>query len=105
MIVFAKPICCYDPTAKMKMLVDRIRPFIKNKKLRRNQAVGVSPSTEDPVACDTLLDMFRWMFLYLKMDFLGKILVKAYDKGEIAKNKEEVASKYAFCTSLRHYVP
>jgi hypothetical protein len=57
------------------------------------------------VACDPLLVMFRRVFLYLKMEFAGKILVKAYDKGEIAKNKEEVASKYAFCTSLRHYVP
>ena len=48
------------------------------------------------MACDPLLVMFRRVFLYLKMEFAGKILVKAYDKGEIAKNKEEVASKYVF---------
>ena len=51
------------------------------------------------MACDPLLEMFRRMFLYLKMEFAGKVLVKAYDKGEIGENKKEL--KKAFARGLR----
>ena len=99
-IVFGTPVYWYGPTAKMKMLVDRMRPFVENKQLRGKRAVVVSPSAEGPVACDPLIEMFRRMFLYLKMEFAGNVLVKAYDKGEIAENKEELKKAYALGASL-----
>ena len=52
------------------------------------------------MACDPLIEMFRRMFLYLKMEFAGKLLVKAYDKGEIAENKEELKKAFALGASL-----
>ena len=99
-IVFGTPRYWYGPTAKMKMLVDRMRPFVENKQLRGKRAVVVSPSAEGPVACDPLLEMFRRMFLYLKMEFAGKVLVKAYDKGEIAENKKELKKAVVLGASL-----
>lgn len=99
-IVFGTPAYWYGPTAKMKMLIDRMRPFVENKKLRDKRAVVISPSAEGPEACDLLLEMFRRMFLYLKMEFVGEVLVKAYDKGEIAKNKEDMDRAYKLGASL-----
>jgi hypothetical protein len=62
--------------------------------LRGKKAVVVSPSAEGPVACDPMLEMFRRMFIYLKMEFAGTILVKAYDKGAISEDKEELERAY-----------
>ena len=62
LIIFGTPIYWYGPTAKMKLLIDRMRPFVENKKLRGKKAVVVVPSAEGPIACDPLLEMFRRMF-------------------------------------------
>ena len=100
LIIFGTPIYWYGPTAKMKLLIDRMRPFVKNRKLRDKKAVVVAPSVEGPIACDPLLEMFRRMFEYLKMRFEGKVLVKAYEKGEIITNKKEIDKAYQLGTSL-----
>jgi multimeric flavodoxin WrbA len=99
-IVFGTPLYWYVTTAKMKMLLDRMRPFVENKKLRGKRAVVVAPSAEGPEACDPMLEMFRLCFEYLEMEFVGKILVKAYEKGEIRENREEMEKAYEFGTSL-----
>ena len=100
LIIFGTPIYWYGPTAKMKLLIDRMRPFVENRKLRDKKAVVVVPSAEGPIACDPLLEMFRRMFEYLKMRFVGKVLVKAYEKGEIITNKKEMDKAYELGTSL-----
>ena len=100
LIIFGTPIYWYGPTAKMKLLIDRMRPFVENRKLRDKKAVVVAPSAEGPIACDPLLEMFRRMFEYLKMRFEGKVLVKAYEKGEIITNKKEIDKAYQLGTSL-----
>lgn len=99
-IVFNTPVYWYGPSAKMKMLIDRLRPYVEGKHLRGKKAVVVSPSAEGPVACDPMLEMFRRMFIYLKMEFAGTILVKAYDKGEISEDKEELEKAYVLGATL-----
>jgi len=87
LIIFGTPLYWYGPTAKMKLLVDRMRPFVANRKLKGKKAVIVSPSAEGAKACGPLLEMFRLSFEYLGMEFAGKVLAKAYEKGEILKNR------------------
>ncbi|MGD9131674.1 MAG: flavodoxin family protein [Candidatus Bathyarchaeota archaeon] len=99
-IVFGTPVYWYGPTAKMKMLLDRMRPFVENKKLRGKRAAVVAPSAEGPEACGPLLEMFRLCFEYLEMEFAGKILVEAYEKGEIQENSGEMERAYQFGASL-----
>ena len=99
-IVFGTPVYWYGPSAKMKMLIDRMRPFVENKKLVGKRAVVVSPSAEGSAASDPLLEMFRRMFLYIGVEFAGKVLVKAYDKGAVAENKEDLVKAYALGASL-----
>ena len=100
LIIFGTPLYWYGPTAKMKLLVDRMRPFVANGKLRGKKAVVVTPSAEGPKACDSLLEMFRLSFEYLGMEFAGEVLVKAYEKGEILKNRREMERAYELGASL-----
>jgi multimeric flavodoxin WrbA len=100
LIVFGTPIYWYGPSAKMKMLIDRLRPYVEGKKLRGKKAVIVSPSAEGPVACEPMLKMFRKMFIYLKMELAGTIFVKAYNKGEISEDKEELEKVYMLGATL-----
>jgi len=100
LIIFGTPLYWYGPTAKMKLLVDRMRPFVANGKLKGKKAVVVTPSAEGAKACGPLLEMFRMSFEYLGMEFAGKVLVKAYEKGEILTNKREMERAYELGASL-----
>ena len=60
----------------------------------------MTPSAEGSKACGPLLEMFRMSFEYLGMEFAGEVLVKAYEKGEILKNKREMERAYEFVASL-----
>ena len=99
-MVFGTPVYWYGCTAKMKMLVDRMRPFVENKKLRGKRAVVVAPSAEGPKACGSLIEMFRLSFEYLGIEFVEKFCVKAYEKGEVRKNREEMTRAYQLGASL-----
>ena len=100
LIIFGTPLYWYGPTGKMKLLIDRLRPFITNAKLNDKKAVIVTPSEEGPKACDPLLEMFRMSFNYLGMEFAGKIFATAYEKGEILENQKELKKAYEFGSSL-----
>jgi multimeric flavodoxin WrbA len=46
LIVFATPIYWYGPTGKMKLFIDRLRPYIASGKLIGKAGVVVTPSEE-----------------------------------------------------------
>lgn len=93
-IVFGTPNYWYGPTAKMKLFIDRMRPYVANEKLKGKKAVAIVPAAEGPDANGPIIKMFEMSFNYLSMEFAGKIMAKAYDKGEV-KNDLEVL-KYAY---------
>jgi multimeric flavodoxin WrbA len=99
-IVFGTPLYWYGCTAKMKMLVDRMRPFVESKKLKGKRAVLVVPSAEGPEACGPLVEMFRLSFEYLGLEFAGKLLVEAYEKGDAQKNKRAFGRAYRLGASF-----
>ncbi len=88
LIIFGTPNYWNGPSAKTKLLIDRMRPFVPSRKLEGKKWVVVSPSAEGPKSCRLLTEMLRLSFDYLGMKFAGKILVKAYEKGEIQKNQK-----------------
>ena len=100
LIIFGTPLYWYGPSGKMKLLIDRMRPFIANGKLNGKKAVVVTPSEEGADVCGPLLEMFRMAFNYLGMEFVGKIFVKAYEKGEIMGNQKELEKAYKLGSSL-----
>jgi len=101
LIIFGTPNYWYGPTGPMKLLFDRMRPFVANGKVKGKKGVLVVPSGEGPKSCGPLIKMFRMSFDYLKMKYVGKILVRAYEKGEIGENRAELKKAYDFGMSLK----
>lgn len=99
-IVFGTPLYWYGPTAKMKLLIDRLRPYIASRKLEGRRGVVVAPSEEGPEACQCLVEMFRKSFAYIGMEFAGAILPKAYERGESKQNQDELTKACDFGSSL-----
>ncbi len=100
LIVFGTPVYWYGPTAKMKLLIDRMRPFIASRKLKGKRGVVVTPSEEGKSCCGPLMEMFRMSFEYLGMTYAGCILAKAYERGEVRDNEEELKRAYELGASL-----
>ena len=100
-IIFGTPIYWYGPTAKMKLLIDRLRPFIASRKLSGKKGIIVVPSEEGPECCGPLMQMFQMSFDYLGMQMAGSILVKAYERGEVKENPEDLSKAFNLGASLR----
>ena len=90
LIIFATPIYWYGPTAKMKLFIDRLRPYIVSRKLAGKKGLVVAPSEEGAACCEPLLKMFAMSFDYLGLENAGSLLAQAYEKGEIKKRPEEL---------------
>ncbi|MCW4034951.1 MAG: flavodoxin family protein [Candidatus Bathyarchaeota archaeon] len=93
-IVFGTPVYWYGPSAKMKMLMDRMRPFVENKKVKGKRAVLVIPAAEGKGACGPTAEMFRLSFLYLDVEFVGTVYAEAYDKAEVSTHPKELRAAY-----------
>jgi multimeric flavodoxin WrbA len=100
LIIFGTPNYWNGPTGKMKLLIDRMRPFVPSRKLKGKEWVVVSPSAEGPNSCRLLVEMLRLSCDYLGMKYVGKVLVKAYEKGEIQKNQRALKRAYDLGVSL-----
>ena len=92
LIVFGTPLYWYGPTAPMKLVIDRLRPFISSKKLTNKRAILVIPSEEGVDACNLLVGMFELSFKYLEMEIVSKILPTAPERAEV-KNQTQVLNE------------
>jgi multimeric flavodoxin WrbA len=100
LIIFGTPNYWNGPPAKMKLLIDRMRPFVPSRKLKDKKWVVVSPSGEGPKSSGLLVEMLRLSSDYLGMKYAGKVLVKAYEKGEVRKDQKALKKAFEFGTSL-----
>ncbi len=99
-IIFGTPVYWYGPTGKMKLLIDRLRPFIANGGLKGKKGIVVAPSEEGSSCGGPLMKMFYMSFDYLGMKSAGNIMARAYERGEIAKNTDELKGAYDIGDSL-----
>lgn len=99
-IIFGTPVYWYGPTGKMKLLIDRLRPFIANGRLKGKKGLVVAPSEEGSSCGGPLMKMFYMSFDYLGMKSAGSIMVRAYERGEIAENIDELQRAYDLGSSL-----
>ena len=90
LIIFGTPVYWYGPTAKMKLFIDRLRPYIASRKLAGKRGMVATPSEEGPGCCGPLLQMFAMSFDYLGMENAGSLLAQAYERGDITKRPEEL---------------
>jgi multimeric flavodoxin WrbA len=87
-LVFGTPLYWYGASAKMKLLVDRLRPYIASDKLKDKKAVLVIPSEDGPDACIYAVGMFNLSFKYLNLNLVATLLPKAVEYAEVLKQPE-----------------
>ena len=93
-LVFGTPLYWWGPSAQIKPLIDRMRPFVGKPEaypLSGKKAAVVCPSGDETGQSTHLVAMFRSAFAYLKMDYVDSVLAQAYDKGEVAKDPSAMA--------------
>jgi multimeric flavodoxin WrbA len=100
-IVFGTPLYWYATTAQMKLVLDRLRPYVASEKLKGKKAIVVVPSEEGPDACDYLVGMFELSFKYLGIALIGKMLVKAYEKAEVNAQPETLNRAFQLGKKLK----
>ena len=100
-IVFGTPLYWYGPSAKMKLLIDRLRPFIVSKGLSGKRAVLVVPSEEGAEACNLIFGMFSLSFEYLGVELVGKLLPKASEKAEVKGQPQTLKEAFRLGKALR----
>ena len=89
-LILATPIYWYGPTAMMKLLIDRLRPYVANRRLEGKRAYLIAPSEEGPSACRPLVESLKLSYKYLGLVYGGEALITANEKGEVAKKPEEM---------------
>ncbi len=99
-VIFGTPLYWWGPSGPMKLLMDRMRPFVASDKLKGKKGVVVAPSGDEPETCGALIEMFRRTFDHLEIEFIGRILAKAYEKGEVSQNQEALKEAYELGVSL-----
>lgn len=99
-LVFGTPLYWYGPTAQMKLLIDRLRPFVASKKLKGKKAILVIPSEEGKEACKHLVGMFKRSLKYLGVQLANILLVKAYEKGEVREQPNILRNAFTIGRSL-----
>ncbi len=82
-IVFGTPLYWYGPSAKMKLLLDRLRPCIASMELKGKKSVLVVPSEEGADACNCTVGMFNLSFKYLGVNLVNVLLPRASERAEI----------------------
>jgi len=95
LIVFATPVYWWGPSAPMKLLIDRMRPFgSSNRKLKGKKAVLIAPSGDAPETVQVIVQQFEKIFRLLGVNFTDKIMVQAYNTGDIQQNQTVLKQAY-----------
>lgn len=99
--VFATPIYWWGPTAQLKLVMDRWYSFYKHLNLEsKKAAIIITMGASDyQTAVPTIL-MFEMIFSYLNMKIHQPLVVTAYDKGEVAKDKKSLEKAFDYGINL-----
>ena len=85
LIVFASPIYWSGITGPMKKMVDRLRPYYRNGRLRGKKCLVVSVGG-NPEENDLIDAQYRRVCGALGLELLGHLSLKAYDVGDLARS-------------------
>ncbi len=86
-IVIGTPIYWFSPTAKTKLMIDRLRPYYVNKKLKGKKGAVILSAGSGATDCDLTVEMFKRVFASLDVDYVDAVTVKAYDVGDAIKDE------------------
>jgi multimeric flavodoxin WrbA len=100
-IIFGTPLYWYGPSAKMKLLIDRLRPFIESKGLKGKKAILAIPSEEGAEACNFTIGMFALSFEYLGVELTGKLTPKASERAEVKEQPQTLKEAFELGKALK----
>lgn len=100
LIIFGTPIYWFGSTGPMKNVVDRLFPYISNKRIIGKKGLLVSPSTGGPASSDLLIETFKRSLGFLKMKYMGEFIAIASRRAEVGNNEEELKRAYELGASL-----
>ncbi|MFC2107741.1 flavodoxin family protein [Bacteroidota bacterium] len=87
LLIFGTPIYWFGPSAQLKLLIDRLRPYYGNKRLKGKKAIVVMAAGSGEGDTDLCVEMFKRTFSALGIEFIGKIFSHSFDIGDAAKDK------------------
>ena len=74
----------------MKLLIDRLRPYYGNKRLKGKKAALILPAGTGEADCDLTIEMFKRSFDALGIEYLGAVTSKASDIGDTEKDQRAI---------------
>lgn len=91
-IVIGTPIYWSGPSAKIKLMLDRLRPYYSSKKLADKKAALLLPAGDGESDCDLTIEIFRRSFKALGIELIDSVAAHAHDTGEADRDKKALAS-------------
>ncbi len=85
-VVFVTPVYWFGPTSQTKLVIDRLRPYFLNGRLRGKPAAVITVAGEGYRDSTLVFSMFRRVFRTLGMIESGMFALKAYDAGDVRLN-------------------
>lgn len=92
LIVFGTPIYWYTPSAQMKILLDRLRPYYGSQHLKGKKALSILAAGSGDRDCQLTMQMFNRMFDALGLENLGNVNSESFDIGDAAKDEKALNS-------------
>lgn len=87
-LVFGTPIYWFGPTAQMKLVIDRLRPYYQNKMLTDKKAALLLPAGSGSGDCDLTIEMFKRVFAALGIEYVGGVTAEAFEEGDVLSNSD-----------------
>jgi len=100
LIIFGTPIYWFGSTGPMKNVIDRLFPYIRNKRIISKKGLLVSPSTGGPASSDLLIETLKRSLSFLKMEYMGEFISKASRRAELKDNEKELNRAFELGASL-----
>lgn len=85
-LVFGTPIYWFAPSAQLKLIIDRLRPYYGNQRLKGKKGILIMAAGSGKGDCETTHEMFKRMFSALGIEFIGSISSHSYDIGDAEKD-------------------
>jgi len=100
LILFGTPIYWFGSTGPMKNVVDRLFPYIRNKRIVGKKGLLVSPSTGGPASSDLLIETLKRSLRFLKMEYMGEFISKASRRAEVKHDEQELKRAFELGATL-----
>jgi multimeric flavodoxin WrbA len=99
-IIVATPVYWFGPSAKTKLMIDRLRPYYLNGKLRGKKGALILVAGEGYKDSGLTISMFRRIFRTLGIIDAGSLALKAYEEGDVLFNKALSGGIRSICAGI-----